>query len=359
MIQAFLTSVIAILLAYLAKYDRMKNALPLAFIIITTFLSLGYEWGNDVPSYYNRFEDFNQYSLFDFEKYKEVNFKSEYGWVIINQLCAPIGFYGMRAVLFAFENLVIYLLIKRVVPKEYYWFAVFIYTMNPNFMVLSSSMMRQWLAMCLVILGFLYLERGKWMTYIVLILIAFSIHISSLICLPLVFLPRLTNNYKSTSIPVWIFVFLIYFLMSGLVVNYLTSWLQSEAIYDSYANADSVGFLGMIQLIIIVYIFMHLQQIEKDKRLYIAVMLGYILILPLLAYSSLASRLTYYFLIFSIAAYPIFLSQSKVSKAIKYVFIAAIITITVYSYIMFFASPIWFRFYYRYTTLIEAGILNF
>ncbi len=359
MIEAYIISAIAILLAYFAKYDRMKNALPLAFIIITIFLSLGYEWGNDVPTYFKRFEDYKQSSLFDFGNYDELNIKSEFGWVFINQLFAPLGFYGMRAVLFAFENFVIYLLIKRVVPKEYYWFAVFIYTMNPNFMVLSSSMMRQWLAMCLVVLGFLFLEKKKLGTYIILILIAASIHKSSLICLPLVLIPRLMDNFKSVKIPIWVFGFLIYFLLSGALVNYVTGWLQTEDIYTSYTDADSVGIFSLVQLTIYVFMFAHIQQIEKSKRLYIIVLMGFAMILPLYYYSALASRLTFYFIVFTIAAYPLFLSQSKVNNLVKYAFIAAIVGLTLFSYVSFFAHPTWFRYYSRYTTLMEAGILNF
>lgn len=363
MIQAYIISIIAIFLAFLARYERMRYALPLAFGVITAFLSLGYEWGNDVATYFSWFEGYNQYSLFDSQSYEGHDLKSEFGWVLINQLCAPIGFYGMRAVLFAFENLVIYMLIKRVVSKEYYWFAVFIYTMNPNFMVLSSSMMRQWLAMCLVVLGFLYLEKRKWVTYIALVLVAFSIHKSSLICLPLVLLPRWMDNIRISSLSLLIPILLIYYLLSGLVVDYVAGWLLATDIYTSYSDVDTyssgVGFLSIVQLVIIIYMFVNIQQIEKHKRIYIAVLIAFSLILPLYNYSGLASRLSFYFVVFTIAAYPLFLNQSKANNIVKYSFIAVIIVITIYNNFMFFADPTWLLYFGKYTTLIEAGIINF
>ena len=120
MLETYIISIIAIFLAYWSKYDKFRWGLPLAFVVITTFLSLGYEWGNDVPTYERVFERYtnSSYSLFDFQTYEYLNDKSEFGWVLINQLCGGIGFYGMRAILFSFENLIIYLIIKRVVHNK-------------------------------------------------------------------------------------------------------------------------------------------------------------------------------------------------------------------------------------------------
>lgn len=360
MIEAYITSAIAILLAFLARFDRMKFTLPLAFIAITVFLSLGYEWGNDVPTYFSWFEGYTRYSLFDFRSYENLNQKSEFGWVFINQLCAPIGFYGMRAVLFTFENLVIYLLVKRIVPKEYYWFAVFVYTMDPNFMILGSSMMRQWLAMCIVVLGFLFLEKRKWLVYVLLIFIAFSIHRSSLMCLPLVFLPRVMNHYKSKTALLLIPIFVFYYLLSNFMVDYVAGWLQSEDMYSNYTSAmysSGVGFLSIVQFVIFIFMFVNIQPIEKSKRIYIAVLMAFGLILPLYNYSGLASRLGFYFTVFSIGAYSLFIGQSKVSGVVKFIFAAAIIVITLYNNVMFFANPMWFLNYGIYTNLWDAGVL--
>ncbi len=360
MIVAYIISAIAILLAYYAKNERQKYALPLAFIIITAFLSLGYEWGNDVPTYFAWFENYNSHSLFDFKTYEDLNHKSEFGWVFITQLCAPIGFYGMRAVLFAYENLVIYLLVKRIVPKEYYWFAVFIYTVNPNFMILGSSMMRQWLAMCLVVHGFLFLEKKKWVIYIILVLIAFSMHRSALICLPFVFLPRWMEKYKSTAALTLIPFFLIYYMASDYVVEYVVEMLKSDDMYQNYTSAEyslGVGFLSVVQFIIIIFMFINIQKIEKVKRMYVAVLLAFGLILPLYYYSGMAARLGYYFTVFTIGAYPLFVSDTKLSVMTKGLFTTAIVVITIYNNIMFFADPMWFISFGKYTTLWEAGIL--
>lgn len=361
MIEAYITSVIAIFLAYIARSERLKFALPMSFIVITVFLSLGYEWGNDVPTYFSWFEGYTRYSLFDFRSYEDLNRKSEFGWVFINQLCAPIGFYGMRAVLFCFENYVIYSLVKRIVPRNYYWFAVLVYTMNPNFMILGSSMMRQWLAMCIVVLAFLHLEKKHWVVYIVLILISFSIHRSSLICLPFIFLPRLADKYRKGLMVALIPFFLLYYFLSDYWVGYLVGMLESDDMYSNYTSSEyssGVGLLSIIQFFIFIFMFYNIQHIEKNKRIYIAVLMAFGLILPIYNYSGLAARLGYYFTVFTIGAYSLFVGQTKLPSLVKVTFVASIIVLTIFNNIMFFINPMWFMFFGKYTTLMEAGIIN-
>lgn len=70
-----------------------------------------------------------------------------------------IRLFSLVIVLTAFEISVYYWFIKKYIPKEWYWFAVFIYVFNPNFMLTQSSMMRQTLAMCIVLLSIPYIYK--------------------------------------------------------------------------------------------------------------------------------------------------------------------------------------------------------
>lgn len=360
MVEAYIVSIIAILLAYRARFERYQKALPWAFVIITIFLSLGYMWGNDVPTYELWFWNFTEYKPFDFDSIVILSDKSEYGYVLINQLCKPIGFWGMRAVLFAFENYVIYQLVKRTVPREYYWLALFVYTFNPYFMILSSSMMRQWLAMCIVILGFLYLEKRRWILYIALVLLASTIHRSSIICLPLVVLPYITYKFKKSHLILIIPALAAYYVFSGYVVQYVVGWLMTEDMYTNYTDSmysSGVGIMAILHLLIYVFMFANISQIDKEKRIYIAVLICFGLILPLYNFSGLASRLGFYFTVFTICAYPLFFKQSQLDKSYKTALIIAVIVVILYSNILFYADPVWLYHFGKYTTLFKAGIL--
>ena len=185
-------------------------------------------------------------------------------------------------------------------------------------------------------------------------------HRSALICLPFVFLPRWMDKYKRSTVFALIPFFLIYYMMSSSVVEYVVEMLKSDDMYQNYTSAEyslGVGFLSVVHFIIIIFMFINIQQIEKVKRMYVAVLLAFGLILPLYYYSGMAARLGYYFTVFTIGAYPLFVSDTKLSVMTKVVFTAAIIVITIYNNIMFFADPMWFISFGKYTTLWEAGVL--
>src|SRR5574344_669448 len=123
MIESILIACLAIVLSYIAKYKKYNYCLFLAFFIIVVFLSLGFEWGNDVATYeiyYNKYVD-SGVSLWDVSSLKALNEKDEFGWVFLNILLKPIGFYGFRAVLFIIENIILFLFFKRKVNPKWYW----------------------------------------------------------------------------------------------------------------------------------------------------------------------------------------------------------------------------------------------
>ena len=172
MIQAFLVATLAVFLAFLGGREKKHSFfLFLAFVVLTAFLSLGYYWGNDVAKYEERFEFYRDsgISLFEFSQYGILALK-ELGFVFINLLCKPLGFWGMRALLFIVENAIIYYFIVNHVNRKWYWLAVFIYVFNPSFWVLSSSMMRQWLAICIIVQAVDSLLRNKKLLFVLLVL---------------------------------------------------------------------------------------------------------------------------------------------------------------------------------------------
>lgn len=363
MIVYYSVSLVSILFAFLARYRSGNGLLALSFIIITVFLSLGYEWGNDVAAYENYFHIYNDSSagLFDFKSYEDLNQKSEFGWVLINQICSSIGFYWMRAILFCLENYIIYRFVARHVPRKWFWLALFVYTINPNFMALSSSMMRQWLAMCLVVLGFEFLNKKRWPVYVLLLLLASTIHRSSLICLLCLTIPYMRFNNTKRFMVVLIPLFAVYFFLSSFLVDYVVGWLNTEDIYTNYTSSfysSGVGFLSKIRLVIYLFMFPFVEQVNKEERKYLVVLLFYGLMLPLYNYSGLASRLGYYFTLFTICAYPIFLGSARMSGTVKAAYITIVSIVILYSNIIFFANPLWFAHYGNYVTLFDAGIIK-
>lgn len=353
MIEAIIISMLAVFLAWLNGSSRFKYGLECAFILVTAFLCIGYEWGNDVPTYEAWFEDFSSTSL-SYSLIMGYTGRVEPGWIILNSICGGIGFYGMRAVLFVFENFVIYRLIKSKVPTSYYWLAMFIYCFNPYFMVLGSSMMRQWLAMCIVVVAVWLLSNNKFLLSLSMLFFAFTIHRSSIISLPIIAVYYLNKkgwlnniNFKSLFwiIPLYlIYVFSFSDLFGGLIYNMLEGELSSYTGYTDRSTTHLFGPSNLILMVLYVYMLLCMRKEDINYRLYYLVLCLYLFTIPFQLFSDLASRMSLYFTIFSIMAIPLFLSKSDISNAKKNVIAIYIVLFYFYQTYLFFSSPVYLPF---------------
>lgn len=156
MIETIVIGLICVFWAYLGRYRRLSWGFGAAMTILFVFLAIRYEWGNDYRQYIDKFTVYNSIDEFN---YSDPNERWEVGWIFLYRIFKPFGFFSLVIVLTAFEISVYYWFIKKYIPKEWYWFAVFIYVFNPNFMLTQSSMMRQTLAMCIVLLSIPYIYK--------------------------------------------------------------------------------------------------------------------------------------------------------------------------------------------------------
>ena len=111
-------SLLAIFLAYLESLG-IKNGLRISFSLLTVFIGISYGWANDYLSY---LDDFQKWSLcgiglFEFDKYSLLR-EGEYGWVFLNLLFKPFGFYVFFFVLTLFENGTLFYFLKGTGPIE-------------------------------------------------------------------------------------------------------------------------------------------------------------------------------------------------------------------------------------------------
>ena len=356
MIDALIVAIIAVILAYIGRREKKHSYLLLAaFAILASFLSLGYYWGNDVSSYEVWYDEFEKsgISWWEFSQYDRFTQK-EVGYICINLLCKPLGFWGLRAVLFFLENVIIYLFIVRHVEQRWYWLAVFIYVFNPNFWVLSSSMMRQWLAMCVILLSVMRLEKGKTLQYLILVLIAFSIHFSAgvgLIFLPLSFLQK-KNTIGSFAILV---VCLIgFWVVSPLFIDYVALFLKAGDFYQiGYMETHGgVGITSVAFLLIYTFILFYSVKAKQRQNLSCWIVMLSALIMPLLSYGELISRIGYYFTIFSMVSLPLFMINPRVDRATKNILVSVLVLYYIYAFFLFFNSPTWIKAYGTYHTII-------
>lgn len=369
MVESIIVSLVAVLFAYMARFRRGELWLKLSITILTIFLSIGYNWGNDVVSYEAMFHAAKDYgaSLFDFSGGGSIVEKGEFGWIVLNRLCQPIGFWGMRILLFCFEGFVIYRLIKHYVSPDYYWMAVFFFTFNNTLMVLGSSMMRQYLAMCIVALAMdvsiqaIIKRKGKSslikvsLFYIAAVFFASLFHRSAFMVLPTVFLFWFDLHFSRNSIiGLLVFAVLWYSFAYSLFISPLENLLTDY--FDAYSVYGDKGSLGIG---VIFYLFMYIMIISRseyytrDKRIVCAFACFSVFILPFVAITEFVTRISLYFSLFSIVAYPTFFKS--VSRSYLFFLFFPLAFIVLYSYWGFFHGNVWSEAYYHYTTIFSVG----
>ena len=196
---------------------------------------------------------------------------------------------------------------------------------------LTTSALRQCIAMGLTMWSINYVTNNNWKKFIILILIAFTIHSSVFIAVPMYFLRYFKFDRKK--------IFLVLALVPVLV-SYSTILLQSMfsgGVYDGYANMDEIGkpinYMAFIILILVAYFVFYKQiVVNKNSEILLGGMLCAAMLLPLAWIGGPPLRITYYYSIFMLPVLPLIIDSMNVSKPIRTcVHIGVIIVMTFFA----------------------------
>lgn len=98
------------------------------FILVTVIAMIHYNYGNDYESYHNAYNLIVS-TPFDITNIMEGGVYREPGWALLCYLFSQLGgFFVMVAVLNVIQNIIYYKAIKKYVPKNLWFFSVFIYS---------------------------------------------------------------------------------------------------------------------------------------------------------------------------------------------------------------------------------------
>lgn len=367
---AIIISILAILFSYLESKKYVKYGLAIAIAIITVFVAIRFEWGTDMDSYFANFQRFADSGLkaFDFQQSSQIREgrSNEIGWAAFNILCKPIGFFGMIIVIAIIENLIIYDTIKRYVDKKYYWLAIFIYCFNPYLMVLGCSMIRQWLAMCIVLFSVRFIVSGRFWVYLLLVLLATSIHGSALFFIVLYLFRFLKGVHINTR---WITILCIiafsWFVIGSFFARQSVSLVLTTIAFENYAdtldaslaNRDfgRVGLSVIFKVVLYIFCVVQTNRLSDEKGLICWLLMLFILIHPFTSTVPLASRLNFYIELLAMIAIPIAMKVNK-TNALGAVLVVLFLIWNVMSYTSFFSSPDFNWAYKDYHTIFESPV---
>ena len=360
-----IVGLLAMLCAYLESIGKLKYGLKIAFGIITVFAAIRYDFGNDYMGYLDGFNRYKNYhgSLFDIEALIEMQGHGDYGWVFLNLIASPIGFFNFVILLSILENWIIYDFVKTYVPKKWYAMAIFIFVFNPNLMVLGCSMMRQWLAICIFVFSFRFIRDRKPILYFIFIFIAISIHGSARILLPFYFITYLKGNSFSLKRLFWFvpllvgwFVIAPHLLVDNLEWLFSLSDVEAFSIYDE-GSTEQYGILGIVAYFLFPIVCLsQIRRFDPDSRLLILLSFITIILWPFGLIISMILRLSFYFMIFSVVVYPMVMEKlQKINTALVFVFLPIVIIPAVRDFFTFFQSPVWIEYFSQYHTIFSVS----
>lgn len=361
---AFFVGIFAVFFAYLVK-KGFSYGLEVSMAILTVFVAIRYEWGTDMPTYLVMYDMFSEsgYRFWEFSKISSICYRSnEVGWGVFNILCKPVGFFGMIIILAIIENFIIYDTIKKYVSEDYYWLAIFLYAFNADLMVLGCSMIRQWLAMCIVLLAARYVLSGNIYKFVLLIAFASIFHQSAVIFI-LLYLVRYIDrifvvNFKNIIIVIAIalgYVFVIGKSLKVIAASIINSSFFDYEVDDFSKSGSTVGQIVMFTMFILLLCLALTQERNKEERLLCWMSCMYIIIVPLAPIIPLAGRLLYYSGLLAMISIPISIKYLN-NKTIKAVLVFVLIFQQLYLYNIFFQAESYFLSYKEYHTIFESLI---
>jgi len=334
----------SVIITYFSVKMQKKWGLEAAFLLIALFSAIRYEYGNDYTSYREIFEFYANLTFNDVILYTD----KEFGWSILCWFLGKLPFQVLVALLSFSGSYVFYWFIKNNVKKDKWWLSVFIYYFTPIFFLVQLSMLRQTLAITIVLLAIPYVLKKRIITSILFVLFATIFHTSAIVFLPFVLIGYLPENrFKMFWVIIAglsVFTYLSRDVMAVLL-NFVFQTNNNIESYSNYTvdNGSEVAKLGFGSLVNTIYIIISLILIAKQeyKIAIMALLLSASLLsLPFVEIGVNIRRIGYYFDVFMIVVYPMTI-QSINNKLLSNFLQFFLIVFTLFQFRGFFFNEIW------------------
>lgn len=308
-----------------------KIFLCLSFITLFIFCIIrDFKVGNDIEGYmimYDITKDvlWNDWEYVYFEK----------GYIALMKLCNVIGLTarGFFVVVYAIIYIPIFLFVKKYSP---YPFISVLFFLCFQFFAFNLTGLRQAIAMSLCLLAFMVGERKglkSMILYILLVLVAFSIHKSSIIFSPIYFIRKI--DLSRAKIIYAIIGMILCEIMNVIGVSEILALFSKDSKYG-YSTAGNQQ-LGVILIFVILMTVCSIWAYYKEKDLYqkrqlsvFSFMLLISVCLLFLFNGSILLRASSYYYFIMIISWPIFLS--KIHFSTRYIIIVLFVGVMLWHF---------------------------
>lgn len=354
MIVTIFLGLISILFNFISYFQKKNWGLKLSFFFIFLFLGLRYNFGNDYITYLELFKTVKENPDVAFDEKMYIFY--EPGWMILNWLCRPIGFFGMTILLAFFYSFTIYTLIKNYVPYRYYWLAVFFVVFNSGFLLVHSTAMRQTVAILIFLWSIDFIINKKIIKFIFCIALASTFHYTSITVL--LISPFLFDNrkirifYGSILFSIYLFIFIFGSYLTQYVGILASIFSERYEAYSDKGNANSG--LGFIFYALIFLLTLSLDKFQDKKTaLFFKLAIVYFMLMPFKLIIEMTARIGMYFSPSEVIMYPFMLKTIKIN-IYKYSLLFILILFTIYQFFQFFFSDTYKSYFMEYHTFLSA-----
>lgn len=286
----FVVIIIALLMLNSAIKTNIQIFQIFAWVLVVFFVGFRFETGYDWVMYRNFFE------------YDTFHDGIEFGYVFFIKILRC--FFDDYQSLFFFTALITYIFFYLGIKKytKHTGIAIVLFMLIPSLFLNSFSILRQELAIAITFYAFSFLVDRKFLNYLLLMILAFSIHYS----VAIVFFTHLIIWRYAPKVKYNFYYVLILFSLVFLKVDIgnLVYYFANGARYEFYQSGESVSLLKIFILnsLAIVYVYFSPKIIDKSKyNIYIiAFIVMNVVYLNVFSSVIALSRIAYYFKIFEI-----------------------------------------------------------
>lgn len=355
MIIVTLVNIFAVLLAYLSRLDRYKFCFEFSIILLICFYGIRYNYGNDYESYHLMFQSINSYTQVD---YSTSSLAMERGWVLLNRLFAPLGFFSLVFFHTCVQFGSFYFLLKKYVNTGDRYIALFFYLFSSGLMLTMLSMMRQTMAMSIISFAMPFVLNRKLVLSFFSIYIAAQFHQSAYIMmfLPLIVFLNDLNKKTYVLLAIGMLVFLTFFQtqVSSMLSVVVDKYFEK---YNNYVGGMTTDFSSGVGLLINLCLFSLLlfydRHDNEPSSIFMKLKSLSFLFFPLGQIVMIIGRIGTYLNLFGILALVSLCGYIKTNLYCLLVMVLYILVV-IYSFFSFFYSEVWRDAFMNYHTIFEV-----
>lgn len=239
---------VILILLFLPRINRnikYSDILKISFLLIWFYSAFRFDYGPDYQSYLALFKELKK-------GYKPDDI--EFGYILFLNMFP--NYYIMIIFTSTLMCYSFYYIIRKYIPNRYYWIAILFMFLEMMMLLYNYVAMRTALCVYIFILAFHFLAIKKLLPYMLLIILASTIHISSLVLIPVYFITdkRLGKTFKIILVTVAILILIFSSIYTIRMFEYFLAIRYFEK-YDMYLNDLETGPLSIGSLLISLLFF--------------------------------------------------------------------------------------------------------